>query len=65
MTDPAPIQLPTPPATPAPTVSTPAPSAAQKIENTVFAFLQAHYAKVLAAVVGFLTSHFGLLGKFL
>jgi hypothetical protein len=51
----APIQLPT--AAPTPVL--------QKIENTVFAFLQAHYAKLLAVLVGFATSHFGLLGKFL
>jgi hypothetical protein len=64
MTDtptPAPIQPPTPVSTPAPA----APSALQKIETAVFAFLQAHYAKLLAAIVGFATSHFGLLGKFL
>jgi hypothetical protein len=38
-------------------------SAAQKVENTVFNFLQAHYAKLVAAVVGFAASHFGLIEK--
>jgi hypothetical protein len=40
-------------------------SALKKVENTVFSFLQAHYAKLIAAVVGFAASHFGLLGKFI
>lgn len=35
----------------------------QKIENAAFTFLQAHYAKVFAAILGFITSHFGLIGK--
>ena len=58
----APVPAP-PPATP--TATPAAPTMLQKIENVVFAFLQAHYAKVIAAIVGFATSHFGLLGKFL
>lgn len=51
--------------TPAPVAPTTVPSAFQKIENTVFSFLQAHYAKVIAAVMGFAASHFGFIGKFL
>jgi hypothetical protein len=62
----APIQPPTPVSTPAPAPTAPAaaPTTLQKVENTIFAFMQAHYAKLLAAIVGFATSHFGLLGKF-
>jgi hypothetical protein len=37
----------------------------QGIENTVFTFLQAHYAKVIAVIVGYATSSYGLIGKLL
>jgi hypothetical protein len=55
------------PTAPAPTPSAPpaTPTALQKVENTIFAFLQAHYAKLLTGIIGFAISHFGLLGKFL
>ena len=56
-----------PPAAPAPVAAAPVavPSAFQKAETAVFGFLQAHYAKLLAAVIGFAASHFGLLAKIL
>lgn len=57
MTDPAPIQLPTPPVP----QTAPPPTALQKVENTVFTFLRAHYGKLVAAVVGFAASHFGVI----
>jgi hypothetical protein len=37
-------------------------SKAKAIENSVFAFIQAHYTKGAAAAVGFAASHFGVLG---
>jgi hypothetical protein len=37
-------------------------SKAKAFENKVFAFLQAHYTKGAAAVVGFAVSHFSVLG---
>lgn len=35
-------------------------SKAKAFENKVFAFLQAHYTKGVAAAVGYAASHFGL-----
>jgi hypothetical protein len=55
----------TPIAAPAAPVAASTVSVLQKIENTVFAFLQAHYAKLVAVVIGYATSHFGVIGKFL
>jgi hypothetical protein len=52
-----------PPATTAPDIPPVAVSVLQKVENVVFAFLQAHYGKGVAAVVGFLLSNFGVIGK--
>jgi hypothetical protein len=55
-----PIQLPTPTAA--------APTTLQKIENTVFAFLQAHYAKLVSGGLGFLIAKIGFftfIGRFL
>ena len=57
------------PAAPAPVAAAPAaPSAFQKIETAVFSFLQAHYPKIVTAVIGFFTAKlnvFTLLGKLL
>lgn len=53
----APIQMPTPPAAPAPTVL-------QKIETAVFAFLQAHYSKLAAAIAGYAAAKGGIFGFF-
>jgi len=50
-----------PPATPATVPS----FSLQKVENTVFAFLQTHYAKVVAVIIGYATSSYGLIGKLL
>jgi hypothetical protein len=57
-------------ATPVPPATAPKPAAAagfslQGVENTIFTFLQAHYAKVVGFLAGFATSHFGVVGKFL
>jgi hypothetical protein len=52
--------------TPAPAAVTP--SVFQKVETAVFSFLQAHYPKIVTAVVGFFTAKlnvFALLGKLL
>jgi hypothetical protein len=52
--------------TPTPVPAAPAtPAVLQKVENAAFAFLQAHYSKLIAAAIGWAVSHFGLLGKFL
>jgi hypothetical protein len=40
-------------------------SKAKAFENKVFAFLQAHYTKVVAAVVGFAVSHFSVISTVL
>jgi uncharacterized protein (DUF169 family) len=40
-------------------------SKAKAFENKVFAFLQAHYTKGAAAVVGFAVSHFGIISLIL
>ena len=47
---------------------TAAPTVLQKIETAVFGFLQAHYPKIVTAVIGFFTAKlnvFGLIGKLL
>jgi len=52
--------------TPAPAAVTP--SVFQKVETAVFGFLQAHYPKIVTAVIGFFTAKlnvFTLLGKLL
>jgi hypothetical protein len=48
-----------------PAAASATPSVLQKIENTVFTFLQAHYAKLVAVVIGYAISHFAIIGKFL
>jgi hypothetical protein len=64
------------PAAPAPIAAAPAstgpvtaaPTVLQKIETAVFGFLQAHYPKIVTAVIGFFTAKlnvFGLIGKLL
>jgi hypothetical protein len=58
----------TPIAAPAAPVAASTVSVLQKIENTVFAFLQAHYAKLVSAGVGFAAAKVGIftiVGKFL
>lgn len=55
----APIQLPTPVAVP---------TTLQKIENAAFAFLQAHYAKLVSGGLGFMIAKIGFftfIGRFL
>lgn len=55
----APIQPPTPVVVP---------TALQKIENAAFAFLQAHYAKLVSGGLGFMIAKIGFftfIGRFL
>lgn len=49
----------------APQPAAPAGFSLQGIENTVFTFIQAHYAKVIGFLAGFATSSYGLIGKLL
>jgi hypothetical protein len=57
-TAPAPAPSPAPAPAPAPAASTIA-TKAQAIENTVFAFIQAHYGKIIAVAIGYAAAHFG------
>lgn len=60
----APIQPPTPSVPPA----APPPTTLQKIENAAFAFLQAHYAKLVSGGLGFMIAKIGFftfIGRFL
>jgi len=61
----SPLQNAAPTAAPTPATTAPdaPPTKLQAIENGVFAFIQAHYPKLITAALGFAASHFNLLGK--